>query len=209
MSMITVIETLADDLGGTVRYGYSGRGMYGKECLGIVIPYPSEWIEIVNERSEDLFSDDVWCELERYSMDSMGLDSIVYWPNISVDNNEENEPFNESEENDMEAVEMVEEVVEAPVEAGVLSEEEVAEAPVEEAPVEEAPVEEAHVEAPSVALTEKQELVLGVARLAGRSFVASDLVESSGLSVRQLAGVFSGLSKKGLISKVGGRWQLV
>jgi hypothetical protein len=181
MGMIAVIETLADDLGGNVRYDYSGRGMYGERCVGIVIPYPSEWIEMVNERSENLFSDDEWCELERYSMDSMGLDSIVYWPNISVDNNEENEPFNESEENDMEAVEMVEEV----------------------------PVEEAPVEVPSVALTEKQELVLGVARLSGDSFVASDLVESSGLSVRQLAGVFSGLSKKGLISKVGGRWQLV
>ncbi len=194
MDMINVIEALADDLGGTVRYGYSGRGMYGKECVGIVIPYPSEWIEIINERSEDLFSDDVWYELESYSMDNMGLDYIVYWPNISVNNVEENKPFNESEDNNMEAVEMVEE------------------APVEEAPVEEvveAPVEEAPVEAPSVALTEKQELVLGVARLAGRSFVASDLVESSGLSVRQLAGVYSGLSKKGLISKVGGRWQLV
>lgn len=61
---------------------YSGRGMYGKECVAVVIGgYTSAWtlalaIADVNGGNADLFG------LEAPRQDSMGLGTVLYWPQL-------------------------------------------------------------------------------------------------------------------------------
>ena len=54
-----------------VREQYSGRGMYGKNCVGIVTSNPVEVIELAAQVG-----------ITGAKMDSMGMDTIVYWPKI-------------------------------------------------------------------------------------------------------------------------------
>lgn len=74
-------SNLAWDIGGEVYENYSGRGMYGKTCLGIT----------VNELENSLFrlgklaaqSDDGWeHELENFRTDNLGRDYIIYFPKL-------------------------------------------------------------------------------------------------------------------------------
>ena len=71
---IYIVECLAlefakseDDL----RENYSGRGMYGSTCYGIVTDDPEELIDRAIELG-----------LRGECTDSMGLSTIVYWKNI-------------------------------------------------------------------------------------------------------------------------------
>lgn len=85
---------------GLVVYSYSGRGMYGAKCLGVECDRDTSAIKVVCEiakafmDNED-FTDDrnsvdknvatlyeMLGALERAKNDSMGLGSIVYWPDI-------------------------------------------------------------------------------------------------------------------------------
>lgn len=66
------------------REDYSGRGMYGKTCLGIVTD-ASLWklhsaiAEVASyDDSLSALSDNEPC------VDDMGLSNIYYWPNVSV-----------------------------------------------------------------------------------------------------------------------------
>jgi hypothetical protein len=64
---------------GGVRTDYSGRGMYGKRCFGIVVRYKSdleETLEAAGDFAED-FGDPLW--------DNMGLSYIAYWPWLTVE----------------------------------------------------------------------------------------------------------------------------
>lgn len=69
------LKEIADNLNGEVRADYSGRGMYGKTCAGIVISQQ----ELPHLRT-------VIAESELYDFpmqrDSMGYDIIVYWPSV-------------------------------------------------------------------------------------------------------------------------------
>lgn len=86
----TLIEEL-DDCGFKVR-SYSGRGMYGQECLGITCDNPVETLvsimELVYELSVYNDGDNEPQFLDYTSLfmsgrtDSMGLSSIIYFPNI-------------------------------------------------------------------------------------------------------------------------------
>lgn len=69
---ITAIREVADEVGGTIRDSYSGRGMYGKTCYGIVCDDPTMCIEAAAERG-----------IRGSSRDSMGKDYIVYWTSVS------------------------------------------------------------------------------------------------------------------------------
>lgn len=66
------INEIADEVGGTVRSSYSGRGMYGKSCVGIVCSDPNECLEVAGAHG-----------IRGGVVDSMGLSFIVYWPKIS------------------------------------------------------------------------------------------------------------------------------
>lgn len=69
--MIDVIESVAGAVGGEVYEGYSGRGMFGRQCYGIVCSYAMKAIEEAEAQG-----------LRGARIDSMGLHSIVYWPSV-------------------------------------------------------------------------------------------------------------------------------
>ena len=70
-NMSTLMFHIACQFGGTVREGYSGRGMYGEQCWGIVHDNAYEVIEVAALHG-----------LTGAQVDSMGLSSIVYWPRL-------------------------------------------------------------------------------------------------------------------------------
>lgn len=82
------------------RPSYSGRGMYGRSCIGIVgsytkcmqvigevIKYASRDIEDDNSRD---FENIVDTMLE-FSQDNMGYDIIMYWENLQISEAERND----------------------------------------------------------------------------------------------------------------------
>lgn len=76
-----------------VRENYSGRGMYGEECIGFVTDDPSKLlislgaILAVDERDADdsgaTYEGIYYYDLSP-RMDNMAFDTIVYFPNISI-----------------------------------------------------------------------------------------------------------------------------
>lgn len=76
---------------GYLYLAYSGRGMYGSHCLGVV-GNAGDFAKFVRAVSSDYDADPSdWPEgfdpddLLDPSQDSMGLDSIFYWRGIKVD----------------------------------------------------------------------------------------------------------------------------
>jgi hypothetical protein len=70
---------------------YSGRGMYGRECVGITGSQSdcrviiAEVIKQAHARADAaaLVFDDVVDAVLDYGQDSMGFDVIIYWPHIN------------------------------------------------------------------------------------------------------------------------------
>ena len=94
--MITaaMVESAAADVGGEFRDNYSGRGMYGRECVGIVAEGWQE-DEIINSLVEqvldneydgdDDYYDDARDDVSgRMSSDSMGLSAIFYFRGVQA-----------------------------------------------------------------------------------------------------------------------------
>ncbi len=71
---IEIIEDVADEIGGTVRSTYSGRGMYGKTCYGIDCDDITSCIELAAAKG-----------LKGAKTDNMGKGYIVYWPSVNGD----------------------------------------------------------------------------------------------------------------------------
>lgn len=105
MAQVTIskqaIENIADAAGldpeDNVRTGYSGRGMFGRKCLGItgsisdLVSFTTEAVrqDEYNEASADESPEAQALHgfvryIEDVSTDSMGLDSIFYWPDVEV-----------------------------------------------------------------------------------------------------------------------------
>ena len=64
---------------------YSGRFMFGKRTIGIVVKADQNYFEMMMELTRYLESkdfDDPLLELEGVSIDELGLDVIVYFPAI-------------------------------------------------------------------------------------------------------------------------------
>jgi len=57
---------------------YSGRGMYGRTCLGIVVSGIGKIFHLGAEVGDLAF------DVETVCADSMGFDSIVYFPEIEL-----------------------------------------------------------------------------------------------------------------------------
>ena len=55
--------------------GYSGRGMYGGKCFGVVVP-SSQYIQAVEAAAS--------LGLYGAKVDQMGRDMIVYWPSPRI-----------------------------------------------------------------------------------------------------------------------------
>ena len=84
------LTDLAFIAGGDAEFGYSGRGMYGRECVGITLPRITDFINLGcalqtmhdnNEIDSDLFHE----MTSGASTDNMGHDVLVYWPNVNCD----------------------------------------------------------------------------------------------------------------------------
>ena len=96
-----VMQKFADDYGVAVSNDYSGRFMYGRQCVAVkggtaeiqelfkavLLHYHESWIEAENQRmiGNDANAPDTLYEelldllLVNYKTDSMGLDIVVYW----------------------------------------------------------------------------------------------------------------------------------
>lgn len=65
--------------------GYSGRGMFGKKCVGIIVREGASYMQMLMELTRFLEQkdfDDTALELSTPAVDSLGLDCIVYFPHI-------------------------------------------------------------------------------------------------------------------------------
>lgn len=74
------------------RNSYSGRGMYGRECVGIVGSFESCMAvigEVIKENKEEPGFDEMVDQLLDFSQDSMGMDVILYWPELAALEEEE------------------------------------------------------------------------------------------------------------------------
>jgi hypothetical protein len=68
-----------------LRTDYSGRGMYGDKCVGLVHDSVDELIDFVTcVRDKDSFE-----ALKGAHQDSMGLSTITYWPRWTVTEEDE------------------------------------------------------------------------------------------------------------------------
>jgi hypothetical protein len=79
-----LIESFCDDYGYEYRDNYSGRGMFGKECAGIVTD--ENVLQVVLALSDYMHECGIDCvkdELGRVCYDNMGLDVVIYFPSIS------------------------------------------------------------------------------------------------------------------------------
>lgn len=75
------LQELIDEMGYHTR-SYSGRGMMGKECLGVSVYDDFEFgIELGTAitASDSLY---LIATIQEYKKDNMGRDTIIYWPNI-------------------------------------------------------------------------------------------------------------------------------
>lgn len=97
-----VMQEFADDYGVVVSNDYSGRFMYGRQCVAVgggkskiqglfkavLLHYHESWIEAENQRmigNDDADPDISYEELldfllVNYNTDSMGLGVVLYWP---------------------------------------------------------------------------------------------------------------------------------
>lgn len=93
-SLAQLIQEIAENGDDDTRFraDYSGRGMYGRQCVGIVGDSTclqqviAQVIKDAHRQSDDLDLDfdDVVDALLDYSEDSMGRDRIFYWPSIQM-----------------------------------------------------------------------------------------------------------------------------
>lgn len=89
MDTFHVMRDLIEGAGYECR-AYSGRGMYGKQCLGVdidtntnVFEFIADLIDAANCASEHDDHLSVVLEALRGSRtDSMGLGQIIYWPSV-------------------------------------------------------------------------------------------------------------------------------
>ena len=105
----TIFKETIEDSGYSVR-SYSGRGMYGKNCLGFETSRYQNSIQAVAEIIGSLaetcqFDEDLELQdfIEMFSdvqQDSMGLGQIIYFPDISWNEDWEESEIEEEDEDD-------------------------------------------------------------------------------------------------------------
>lgn len=83
------VQEILESNGYNVR-PYSGRAMYGKSCIGVIVSELTEMIRIGCLLGESFSEAEARC-------DNMGLDYIIYWPYIKFVG-EENEDENEDDD---------------------------------------------------------------------------------------------------------------
>ena len=75
------LERLRDDMGFEIR-SYSGRGMYGKNCLAIVC-YSNDIYPIMFALGQGDTDHNIYYEIiQGTRSDNMGLSNVYYWPRV-------------------------------------------------------------------------------------------------------------------------------
>lgn len=101
------LQNLFDDAGIEAR-SYSGRGMHSRGCLGVVLDrdtslgdFIADVIEaIVDQEDESL--DDITEAFRGMATDSMGLGTVVYFPEVPYDSGDGDSDEDEDEAEDLE-----------------------------------------------------------------------------------------------------------
>lgn len=81
-----LLEELANEVQGEARASYSGRGMYGRSCVGIVIDSESDLLAL-GVAISDLIDDyeDKQTLVNSVKIDSMGRGLIAYWTGVTCE----------------------------------------------------------------------------------------------------------------------------
>lgn len=82
MSIIEVIADYCESNELEFRTDYSGRGMFGKTCVGVVCDDPISTVVEIADAIRDNGFDCASTELGAIRQDSMGLSRIIYFPNL-------------------------------------------------------------------------------------------------------------------------------
>lgn len=89
---MTVEEAIKNFISENEQYelyeNYSGRGMFGRTCLGIIVQRNDSFIDFIIKLTkylDDNDVDDIDFKLEGATYDNLGLDTVVYFPNIGGD----------------------------------------------------------------------------------------------------------------------------
>ncbi|MBU5473577.1 hypothetical protein [Roseburia sp. MSJ-14] len=89
MTVEEAIRKYVDENEGYEIYeNYSGRGMFGRKCLGVVVKQGCSFMDFLMKLTkymDDNNVDDVDFKLEGTTYDNLGLDTVVYFPNIGGD----------------------------------------------------------------------------------------------------------------------------
>lgn len=88
-SLKKTVQHLNDELEGERDLyrvsAYSGRGMYGRQCVAVTTPVGADMSEV------SMIMGDLYREFGQPRRDSMGLGSVFYWPAIKYEGIEEDE----------------------------------------------------------------------------------------------------------------------
>lgn len=86
---MTVREAIENFVNENEQYSlyenYSGRGMFGRTCLGVVVRQNDSFMEFLMNLTRYMDNNEVEdtdFSLEGVAYDNLGLDTIVYFPNI-------------------------------------------------------------------------------------------------------------------------------
>lgn len=74
---IEIVQQVAHLTGATLYPDYSGRGMFGQKCVGLVTPTPEDVVKVSQAAKRR--------GLSGHLCDDMGLGAIVYWPHIQME----------------------------------------------------------------------------------------------------------------------------
>lgn len=67
-----------------IYHNYSGRGMFGRTCIGICCDNPNQMlIDLTEYLAEGCDVDGVRAKLDTICTDDIGLGTIVYFPQLS------------------------------------------------------------------------------------------------------------------------------
>ena len=67
-----------------VRTDYSGRAMYGRECLGFIVPSTGMLLNLGMAIGSTLDSWQAQSMMHGARTDSMGMDLVIYFPDVQV-----------------------------------------------------------------------------------------------------------------------------
>ena len=81
---VDIIRNYCEDNDLEFRDDYSGRGMYGKRCIGFVAFDTLDDLIEICDRIRDEGIESASEVLGRPCIDSMGLQTIIYFPSLGV-----------------------------------------------------------------------------------------------------------------------------